>query len=377
MYEKLSKKKDALQTLGEGEMLRGFVLSTLNKLPQVKPDLVRTDEGWEDWNMEDLIISIQKWLKRNKTEDTHKEQAEPKRRERHLFSQKRAVVTSNRGGEPHCIFCEQKHWGDSCPTYDTIKKRRQFFASHRLCYNCGRAGHQGKECRSRRCYKCGSKHHTSLCDQSRESETGTAQNHGFSLNGYTPSVEEKSLPAMVPLKIQGLTFGAYLDTGSGRNFISSEAANKLKLKPTRHETRYVVTVNGTSKQSMPIFDVAINSVDGKAVEKIELAGSKLADFTTIKRPSLTELKTKYPHMQGKMFYRTESEKYPIHLILGDATFCKIKTERVFKGQADDPIVEGTTFGWIVHDGKEWSDGTECMLQRLRKTVFIGRSWNRG
>ena len=40
-------------------MLKGFVLSTLNKLPQVKPDLVRTDEGWEDWNMEKLIDSIQ------------------------------------------------------------------------------------------------------------------------------------------------------------------------------------------------------------------------------------------------------------------------------------------------------------------------------
>ena len=40
-YEKLSNNFDALQTLGEGEMLKGFVLSTLNKLPQVKPDLVK------------------------------------------------------------------------------------------------------------------------------------------------------------------------------------------------------------------------------------------------------------------------------------------------------------------------------------------------
>ena len=55
-YEKLSKNFDALQTLGEGEMLKGFVLSTLNKLPQVKSDLVRTDEGWEDWNMESWLI---------------------------------------------------------------------------------------------------------------------------------------------------------------------------------------------------------------------------------------------------------------------------------------------------------------------------------
>ena len=61
-YEKLSKNFDALQTLGEGEMLKGFVLSTVNKLPQVKPDLVRTDKGWEDWSMEKLIDPIQKWL---------------------------------------------------------------------------------------------------------------------------------------------------------------------------------------------------------------------------------------------------------------------------------------------------------------------------
>ena len=79
-YEKLSKNFYALQTLGEGEMLKGFVLSTLNKLPQVKPDLVRTDEGWEDWNMEKLIDSIQKWLKCNKTEDNYKDRTDTKRK---------------------------------------------------------------------------------------------------------------------------------------------------------------------------------------------------------------------------------------------------------------------------------------------------------
>ena len=103
-------------------MLKGFVLSTLNKLPQVRPDLVRTNEGWEDWNMEKLIDSIQKWLKRNKAED----QTETKRKERHYFSQK----------DPHCLFCNQNHWGDSCPTYGTIAKQREFFTAQRLCYNC-------------------------------------------------------------------------------------------------------------------------------------------------------------------------------------------------------------------------------------------------
>ena len=46
-YEALSSNYDALQTLGEATLLKGFVLSTINKLPQVKPDLVRTDDAWE------------------------------------------------------------------------------------------------------------------------------------------------------------------------------------------------------------------------------------------------------------------------------------------------------------------------------------------
>ena len=41
-YESLIKNYDALQTLGEHEKLDGFVMCTINKLPHVKPDLVRS-----------------------------------------------------------------------------------------------------------------------------------------------------------------------------------------------------------------------------------------------------------------------------------------------------------------------------------------------
>ena len=40
-YEKLSRNYNALQALEEGQKLQGFVMTTLNKLPQIKPDLVR------------------------------------------------------------------------------------------------------------------------------------------------------------------------------------------------------------------------------------------------------------------------------------------------------------------------------------------------
>ena len=74
-YEALSRNYDALLTLGEAEMLKGFVMTTVNKLPQVKPDLVRTDDNWENWDMAAVIDEIRKWLSQHKVDpgETRKE----------------------------------------------------------------------------------------------------------------------------------------------------------------------------------------------------------------------------------------------------------------------------------------------------------------
>jgi len=61
-------------------------MSTLNKLPRVIPDVVRTDDDWEDWEMEQFLYSIQKWLRRNKV-DEPKESGDQKKRESHWYAQ--------------------------------------------------------------------------------------------------------------------------------------------------------------------------------------------------------------------------------------------------------------------------------------------------
>ena len=171
-------------------------MSTLNKIPQVRPDIVRTDENWEDWDMEALINNLRQWLKRHKVDDAPGDSGgvRPKR-EKHWYNKEK--------GDPVCIFCEGKHWGDACEVINTIEARRQFFQEKKLCFNCGRAGHWGKQCRSRGCFKCKSKHHTSLCDKDKNrppSDNGTV------LTSYSPSVDECSLPAIIPVKIKGETF---------------------------------------------------------------------------------------------------------------------------------------------------------------------------
>ena len=103
-YDKLTRSYDALETLGESEMLKGFVLTTLNKLPHIKPDIVRIDDSWEEWGIKDLIDNIHTWLKRNKTEDSPEPERSFTKREKHWFMTKNSQFEKNPENQFVCLM---------------------------------------------------------------------------------------------------------------------------------------------------------------------------------------------------------------------------------------------------------------------------------
>ena len=114
---------------------------------------------------------------------------------------------------------------------------------------------------------------------------------------------------------------------------------------------------------MPIFDTHIKSLNGESCEEVEFTGSKLVDFTTVRRPDINQRKLKYSHTQDKRFYMTFTGEHQVQLILGHGIYSKIKTERVFKGHPGEPLVWETTFGLVVHAGDEYGSGNSCMYMR--------------
>ncbi len=111
----------AFQTLEGSETLQGFVMTTLNKLPHVKPDLVRVDENWE----EDLNGTLQKWLRSNHTENC--------KCEKHPFAQRPGDNQS-----PYYLLCRKRdHWIGKCTIVRGLVNRKKFFMDHNLCFNCG------------------------------------------------------------------------------------------------------------------------------------------------------------------------------------------------------------------------------------------------
>ena len=176
-YETVRRNHEALLTMGKPIFSAGFVMSTLNKLPQERLDIVRTDNNWENWNIETLIKNLQAWQRRNK-QVTHQETLrETPKRERHWFATKGSDQPRERAA-PSCMYCKEDHQEDNCTTFATVEARRKFFHDNQLCYSCGKPGHPASKCRSRGCYKCKGRHHTSICD--RESDPV--------LTAFTPKV---------------------------------------------------------------------------------------------------------------------------------------------------------------------------------------------
>ena len=198
-YEKLSRCYDALQTLDRKDILSGLVMTTISKLPNIKPDLVRTDDEWEEWSMKDLVENLEKWHRRNKPRETSFANEERHKREQYWYSGEAKEKPLRK-----CIYCELDHWSDTCKKLETIDSR-SFFRENKRCFNYGKKGHRGDKCLKRGCCFCKAKHHSSLHDKEKDG-------NGSVLTGFTSSVEE-TLPQLLPVRIEGKVIWAFHDTG--------------------------------------------------------------------------------------------------------------------------------------------------------------------
>ena len=64
-YETLVRNLQALETMGKLESVNGYTRMLLDRLPNIRSELVRNDSNWHDWKLPDLVAAIRKWTDRN------------------------------------------------------------------------------------------------------------------------------------------------------------------------------------------------------------------------------------------------------------------------------------------------------------------------
>ena len=171
-YKSLLYNTQALETLGKLDKVSGMTRSVLEKLKGIKVDLVRGNEGWQDWDLARLIVELKKWRDINPVD----EGGNTKKQRKSGFYYAKDGDRRKRA----CVYCDaETRNSKDCLTVTDIDQRKKLLAEKKLCFNCTGTKHRAADCKSvHKCSKCNMKHHSSICTMKDQLLTASGSNGG-------------------------------------------------------------------------------------------------------------------------------------------------------------------------------------------------------
>ncbi len=344
-WEKLTYNVQSLQTMNKLSQVDGAVAMTLDKLPAVRGDLVRTDPDWERWNFAQLTEALRLWTRRNPITESATSEDKDRKRER---VGRNYNTHQGKGALRPCVYCDAAdHKSTICPTVKTSDERRKILAKKKLCFNCTGPSHRAAECKSTvTCHNCARRHHTSICENPKKPE-------GF-MSAHREEDNQVIYPVVV-VEVDGIKTRALLDTGSGSCYASSKLIDALDKKPKEIQTKRIEMMLGSTTTSVEIYPATVKSIDGQFTMEVELSKVHKPQLMEIDNPRYEELLSKYNHLKGvKVDDLDDKPQLPVHVVLGVNEYANIKTTTAPRvGKSGQPIAERTRLGWVfMSPGRE-------------------------
>ena len=329
----------SLETLGKLADVKGNVRSILDKVKGIKADLVRGNEGWQEWNFNDLLRELKKWREINPI-DEDIDKIPPKGRQ--LNSRSRFSHARDDKRVRSCVYCEDStHKSVACPKIITTGDRRKILSKKKPCFNCPGSQHQATNCKSKTgCQKCHKRHHTSICNPPEE-RLLTVQ-HGSNIVVTYP---------VVIVEVEGIKCRALLDTGAGSSYASAALLDRLPKRESKRETRKIEMMLGTTTREMELQTVNIKRTFSQFSIPVEVTKVQKGELVFIDNPRYQQLISENPHFKGIVMEDVDKEKLPVHIILGASEYAKLKTDTVPRnGKPGEPVAELTRIGWTIISG---------------------------
>jgi hypothetical protein len=333
-----------------------------SKLKGIKADLVRGEEGWQDWDLPRLVVALKKWENVNPIENNYQDNnksSPPKR-----FGPRSDFYHTKDGDRKKrvCVYCEDcSHLSKNCPKMSSVSARKKFLAERRLCFNCTGAKHRASDCKSTfNCQLCNQKHHTSICTKEQKPLLTTTESSDIPL----------AYPVVV-VNVEGVKCRALLDTGAGSSYASAALLNRLTNRKRHKEIRRVEMMLGAVTREMELSTVNVEALDGKFKLNVSVTKVDKSELLNVDNPHYQQLIAKYPHLEGvTMDDKDQKPKLPIHLFLGASDYLCIKTDQPScVGKTGEPVAEKTKFGWtIIAKGTE-IDFTALLIAQSNQTDY--------
>ncbi|XP_011883957.1 PREDICTED: uncharacterized protein LOC105571095 [Vollenhovia emeryi] len=273
-----------------------------------------------------------------------------------------------------CSLCKANHYILLCPQYSsrTVQQRLAIINKHKLCFNC-LGSHRASACKNtKRCQKYGHKHHTSIHQgkataskpaagkheatkpESTKTETAVKDAKPPDANVlHSSSRVATSAVLLATAQIQlvnshgdSVPARALVDQGSEITLITERLAQSLRLPRIKSS----ISLVGVGAQRS-------NKTKGQVSFKIKphfpsnseyfVSAHILPRLTGSLLSMQTETVT-WPHLQDlRLADKDFTSPEHIDLILGADVYAQILENGVVKGDADAPIAQRTSLGWII------------------------------
>ena len=347
--------------MGKIERVNGNTRNVLEKLKGIKADLVRGEDGWQDWDLPRLVVALKKWRDINESANLNSND------DRSVLKQpgRRANLYYAKDGDRKkraCVYCnERTHVSKDCKNVASVTERKKFLVDRKLCFNCTGAKHRASDCKSTAtCQVCNGKHHTSICEKLGQEKLLTASENHVS-----------SVYPVVVVNVGGTKCRALLDTGAGSSYASATLLNRLRTRDSRRETRRIEMMLKTVTREVELSTVNVQSLDGKFNMDVSVTKVDKPELLHVDNPHHEQLISTYSHLNGIIMDDNDRKpKLPIHLILGASDYVCIKTNQPARvGKTGEPVAEMTKFGWtIIAKGRE-IDYTALLLAQTNQSDY--------
>ena len=157
-YEKMVTNIQTLESMGKEKDIRGYVRLTLDKLLDIRADLVTLENNWQEWGFLQLVEALRKWCETNSVSLD----GNPGRRD----EGRDPLLQAKQEGGKHkvCVFCKsEEHKSDDCDKIEGVVDKRRYLSDNKLALGMHRAV---PECRfTTTCQRCKGKHHSLIRDK--------------------------------------------------------------------------------------------------------------------------------------------------------------------------------------------------------------------
>lgn len=236
-----------------------------------------------------------------------------------------------------CRYCSKHHWSDECPTFRTLKDRKQQLKDS--CFKCLRIGHLAKECkRSKVCVHCGkaNDHHRSLCPkkfkQSNDvrspqevnaltEQSGVQGENALISSGEFVLMQTAKTEIRNPDSTRCQTVRLLFDSGSQRTYITEHLAEQLDLKRNGQEQIKLATFGTDTPKTITTTSTELNLTLNNG-EYFTIRANIVPTISgTIQRNSVKLVSSQIEHLVRSIELAdsipTESESSTIELLIGN------------------------------------------------------------